>query len=68
MSEIEDAMMGGIVFKGSKSNGGEKKEDKVKTKAKKATYIRGQHNSGSAKMKANIRKQRAARKSQRKKR
>ena len=48
---IEDAVMGGIVFKG----------EKVKTKAKKATYIRGQHGSGAAKMKADIRKKRANR-------
>ena len=51
---IEEAIMGGIVFKG-------KEEEKVKTKAKKATYIRGQHGSGAAKMKADIRKKRASR-------
>lgn len=56
---IEEAIMGGIVFKGKKE---EKQEDnKVKTKAKKATYIRGQHGSGAAKMKAEIRKKRASR-------
>ena len=38
-----------------------KEEEKVKTKAKKATYIRGQHGSGAAKMKADIRKKRASR-------
>ena len=38
---IEDAIMGGIVFKGKKDKPQE--EEKVKTKAKKATYIRGQH-------------------------
>ena len=54
---IEDAIMGGIVFKGKK----DKEEEKVKTKAKKATYIRGQHGSGAAKMKADIRKKRANR-------
>lgn len=47
---IEDAIMGGIVFKGKKDKPQE--EEKVKTKAKKATYIRGQHGSGAAKMKA----------------
>ena len=52
---IEEAIMGGIVFKGKKE------EEKVKTKAKKATYIRGQHGSGAAKMKADIRKKRASR-------
>ena len=57
---IEDAMMGGIVFKGKKESQN-KEEDKVKTKAKKATYIRGLHGSGSAKMKADYRKKRANR-------
>ena len=56
---IEDAIMGGIVFKGKKDK--PKEEEKVKTKAKKATYIRGQHGSGAAKMKADIRKKRANR-------
>ena len=51
---IEEAIMGGIVFKGKKDK--PKEEEKVKTKAKKATYIRGQHGSGAAKMKADIRK------------
>ena len=50
---IEDAIMGGIVFKGKKDK--PREEEKVKTKAKKATYIRGQHGSGAAKMKADIR-------------
>jgi hypothetical protein len=52
--------MGGIVFKGKKGDG-KPREDKVKTKAKKATYIRGLHGSGAAKMKADIRKKRANR-------
>ena len=47
---IEEAIQGGIVFKGKKDK--PKEEEKVKTKAKKATYIRGQHGSGAAKMKA----------------
>ena len=51
---IEDAIMGGIVFKGKKDKPQE--EEKVKTKAKKATYIRGQHGSGAAKMKADARR------------
>ena len=55
---IEEAIMGGIVFKGKKDK--PKEEEKVKTKAKKATYIRGQHGSGAA-MKADIRKKRASR-------
>ena len=57
---IEDAMMGGIVFKGKK-DGPQKDENKVKTKAKKATYIKGLHGSGAAKMKAEIRRKRANR-------
>jgi len=56
---IEKAMMGGIVFKGQKEK--PKEEEKVKTKAKKATYIHGRHGSGAAKMKANIRRKRASR-------
>ena len=50
---IEEAIMGGIVFKGKKDKPQE--DEKVKTKAKKATYIRA------AKMKADIRKKRANR-------
>ena len=58
MSDIDDIIMGGMVFKGG---GGPKKDDddKVKTKAKKKTYITGQHGSASAKMKAEIRRKRA---------
>ena len=57
---LEDAMMGGIVFKGKK-DGPKKEEDKVKTKAKKTTYIKGTHGSGAAKMKAERRRKRAGR-------
>lgn len=57
---LEDAMMGGIVFKGKK-DGPKKEEDKVKTKAKKTTYIKGTHGSVAAKMKAEIRRKRAGR-------
>ena len=57
---LEDAMMGGIVFKGKK-DGPKKEEDKVKTKDKKTTYIKGTHGSGAAKMKAEIRRKRAGR-------
>lgn len=59
-NEVEKAMTSGIVFKG-KANDGVKKEEKIKTKAKKATYIKGQHGSASAKMKAEIRRKRANR-------
>lgn len=56
---IEDVIAGGgIVFKGRKEK---KEENKIKTKAKKKTYITGLHNSGSAKMKAEIRRKRANR-------
>ena len=48
-----------MVFKGAKLSG--KKEEKVKTKAKKKAYITGQHGSGSAKMKAEYRRRRANR-------
>lgn len=58
--EIEKAITEGLVFKGGKSPQG-KKEEKVKTKAKKKTYITGLHGSGSAKMKAEYRRKRAAR-------
>ena len=52
--DIEKAITEGIVFKG-------KQEDKVKTKAKKKSYITGLHGSGAAKMKAEFRKKRANR-------
>lgn len=57
---IEEAMTGGIVFKG-KAKEKPKDDKKVKTKAKKATYIKGLHGSGAAKMKAEIRRKRASR-------
>lgn len=58
--EIERAITTGIVFSGEKlhasnSNG------KVKTKAKKKSYITGAHGSASAKKKADIRQRRANR-------
>lgn len=56
---IEEAMMGGIIFKGKKNK--PKEENKIKTKAKKKTYITGLHGSGAAKMKAEIRRKRANR-------
>ena len=58
--DIEKAITDGIVFKGRKSPNG-KNEEKVKTKATKKSYITGLHGSGSAKMKADIRKKRANR-------
>ena len=58
--EFQQAITTGIVFKGSKLS---KKsgEAKVKTKAKKKTYITGLHGSGAAKKKADIRRRRANR-------
>ena len=58
--EIERAITTGIVFSGEKlrasnSNG------KVKTKAKKKSYITGAHGSASAKKKADIRQRHANR-------
>ena len=58
MDDISKTILQGITFKGASSR---PKEDKVKTKAKKKTYITGLHGSGAAKMKADIRKQRANR-------
>ena len=61
---IDNVITGGIVFHGSK-RGGNKKEDGFHTKAKKKGYVTGSHGSASAKKKADIRKKRAARPSQR---
>lgn len=58
--DIEKILTDGIVFKGRKLSS-EKKEEKVKTKAKKKTYITGLHGFGSAKMKAEYRRRRANR-------
>lgn len=57
--DIEKILTQGVVFK--KGNNAPQKEEKVKTKAKKKTYITGLHGSGAAKMKADIRKKRANR-------
>lgn len=58
--DIEKILTQGVVFKKGSSSSNQK-EDKVKTKAKKKTYITGLHGSGAAKMKADIRKKRANR-------
>lgn len=47
--EITTAMTTGITFKGAKLR--KPQEEKVKTKAKKKTYITGLHGSGAAKKK-----------------
>jgi len=58
--DIEHIIENGKVFR--KSSGGESTNNgKVKTKAKKTTYIKGAHGSGSAKMKAEYRRRRANR-------
>ena len=56
---IQQVIMSGIVCKGKSDK--KKEEPKVKTKAKKKTYITGLHGSGAAKMKAEIRRKRANR-------
>ena len=57
--DIEEAIIKGIVFR--KEKGRSLDDNKIKTKAKKKSYITGTHGSGSAKMKAEIRKKRANR-------
>lgn len=62
MSIDKKVLTEGIVFKkGKDSSDGKKEEPKVKTKAKKTTYAKGTHGSGSAKMKAEYRRKRANR-------
>lgn len=58
--EMTMAIMGGITFKKTKLRD-KPKVEKVKTKAKKKTYITGTHGSASAKHKADIRQRRANR-------
>lgn len=58
--ELQSAMLNGISFKKAPKRPAEN-PNKVKTKAKKKTYITGLHGSGSAKMKAQIREKRANR-------
>lgn len=58
--DIEKVLMEGLVFRG-KSESPSQKGKKVKTKAKKKTYITGLHGSASAKMKASYRKSRVER-------
>lgn len=53
---------GGITFKkGKTENSNSKNEKRIKTKAKKTTYVKGTHGSGAAKMKAAYKKRRAER-------
>lgn len=58
--EIERAITTGIVFSGEKLRASNN-NGKVKTKAKKKSYITGAHGSASAKKKADIRQRRANR-------
>ncbi|ANR73189.1 hypothetical protein J4856_07215 [Prevotella scopos JCM 17725] len=59
MTEIDDIIETGMVFRSASKP---KNDDgKVKTKAKKKKYITGAHGSGSAKQKAKYRQQRANR-------
>lgn len=59
MSEIDDIIEGGMVFKPASKKPAD--DGKVKTKAKKKQYITGAHGSGSARQKAKYRQQRANR-------
>lgn len=54
---VHDAIIDGIVFRGA-SKKDEDGRDKVKTKAKRTSYVKGAHGSGSAKMKAEFHRKR----------
>ena len=57
--DIEKIMQEGAVFK--KASEKKEPENKIKTKARKITYVKGLHGSGAAKMKAGYKSKRAAR-------
>lgn len=59
--DIASVILNGITFKGGNKGAKHEEQGKIKTKAKKKQYITGAHGSGSAKMKADIRKKRANR-------
>ena len=59
--EIREAIEQGVVFKPARHADPEGEKKKIRTKAKKKAYITGAHGSGSAKMKAEIRRRRANR-------
>ncbi|MBQ0090391.1 MAG: hypothetical protein KBT27_13780 [Prevotellaceae bacterium] len=60
MEDFDKILEGGVVFKKAKS-GNKDDNQKIKTKAKKKTYITGLHGSASAKHKEDIRQRRANR-------
>ena len=59
MSDIDEIIETGLVFRAAPK--AQLDNNKVKTKAKKKKYITGAHGSGSAKQKAKYREQRAKR-------
>ena len=59
MSDIDEIIETGLVFRAAPK--AQSDNNKVKTKAKKKKYITGAHVSGSAKQKAKYREQRAKR-------
>ena len=59
MSDIDEIIETGLVFRTAPK--AQSDNNKVKTKAKKKKYITGAHGSGSAKQKAKYREQRAKR-------
>ena len=58
---IDDVILNGVTFKGAPKGPKRDEAGKVKTKAKKKSYITGAHGSAAAKKKADIRRQRANR-------
>lgn len=64
--ELEQILAEGIVFRKAPTERPD--NNRIKTKAKKKSFVTGAHGSGSAKMKADIRRRRAARPSQQKSR
>ena len=59
--DIDSVIMGGITFRGASKSPRRNDNGKVKTKAKKKSYITGAHGSASSKKKADIRRARANR-------
>ena len=59
--DIDKVITDGVVFRGGPKREPSAKAGGVKTKAKKKAYTTGAHGSGSAKMKADIRRKRANR-------